>query len=94
MKYGINLGALQEVRWKRRGEINKSGYTLKLLYAAETLCMTQKQEEDLRIAERKIMRTILGPIRMNEHEYRRTNEELAQEMEINIVRRIEQLRAI
>jgi len=65
-----------------------------LLYAAETLSMTQKQEEDLRIVERKIMRTVLGPIRLNEHEYRRrTNEELAREMEIDVVRRIKQLRA-
>ena len=65
-----------------------------LLYAAETLSMTQKQEEDLRIVERKIMRTVLGPIRLNEHEYRRrTNEELAREMEIDVVRRMKQLRA-
>ena len=63
------------------------------LYTAETLSITQKQEEDLRIAERKILRTILGPIRLNEHEYRRrVNEELAWEMEIDVVRRIKQLR--
>ena len=39
------------------------------------------------------MRTILEPIRLNEHQYRRrTNEELAQEMEIDVVRKIKQLR--
>ena len=49
--------------------------------------MTQKPEETilkcLRMVERKIMRTILGPIRLNEHEYRRRmNERLAQDMEM------------
>ncbi|XP_057657852.1 uncharacterized protein LOC130894852 [Diorhabda carinulata] len=32
-----------------------------MMYAAETMTMTKKQEEDLRIVERKILRTILGP---------------------------------
>ena len=64
-----------------------------LLYAVDTLSMTQKQEEDLRIVERKIMRTILGPIRPNEREYRRANEELAHEIEIDVARKIKQLRA-
>ena len=40
------------------------------------------------------MRTVLGPIRLNECEYRRrTDEELAREMEIDVVMRIKQLRA-
>ena len=37
------------------------------------------------------MRTTLGPIRLNEHEYRKTNEELAREVEIDVVRIIKQL---
>lgn len=52
-----------------------------ITYAAETMTMTKKEEERLRIAERKIMRTILGPVRVTDKEYRiRTNLEIEQEL--------------
>src|SRR3978361_2237095 len=41
-----------------------------LMYDAETMTMTKKNEEDLRIAERKIMRAILGPIKTGDNKFR------------------------
>lgn len=65
-----------------------------MMYAAETLSMTKKQEEDLRIIERKILRTILGPLKINKDEYRqRTNHELLTEINEDIVCKIKQQRA-
>ncbi|CAG9829791.1 unnamed protein product [Diabrotica balteata] len=64
-----------------------------LLYAGETMTMVKKDEEDLRIAERKIMRTILGPIRTEQNEYRsRTNAEIKEELKEDIVTKIKQCR--
>lgn len=63
------------------------------MYGAEVMSMTRKDEERLRIMERKILRAILGPIKVTENEYRtRMNHELAQEMETDIVRKIKQQR--
>lgn len=65
-----------------------------LMYAAETLSMTKKQEEELRIIERKVMRIILGPIKLSDTEYRRrTNQELSQEIGDDVVKKIKQQRA-
>src|SRR3978361_1936150 len=65
-----------------------------LMYDAETMTMTKKNEEDLRIAERKIMRAILGPIKTGDNEYRsRMNHELLQEMGgVDIVKKIKEQR--
>ena len=47
-----------------------------VMYAAETMTLTKKDEESMRRAERKIMRTILGPIKITEEKYiRRSNKE-------------------
>ena len=52
-----------------------------ITYAGETITMTKKNEEELRIMERKIIRTIAGPIKINENEHRtRMNHELLQEI--------------
>lgn len=41
-----------------------------LTYAVETIAMTKKDEDRLRIVDSKITRTILGPIRTAEGKYR------------------------
>ena len=63
-----------------------------LMYAAETMTMTEKDEEDLRIVERKIIRTILGLIKTDDNEYRtRMNHELLQELEgVDVVKKIKE----
>lgn len=43
---------------------------LKLMYVAKIRNITKKQEEDMRIIERKIVRTILGLRKLSETEYR------------------------
>ena len=64
-----------------------------LLYAAETMTMTKRDEEDMRVMERKIMRAILGPIRLDNGEYRqRMNCELLQEIGDEIVKKIKEQR--
>src|SRR3978361_529536 len=65
-----------------------------LMYDAETMAMKKKNKEDLRIAERKIMRAILGPIKTGDNEYRsRMNHELLQEMGgVDIVKKIKEQR--
>ena len=64
-----------------------------LLYAAETMTMTKRDEEDMRVMERKIMRAILGPIRLDNGEYRqRMNCELLQEIGDDIVKKIKEQR--
>ncbi|XP_072397905.1 uncharacterized protein [Diabrotica undecimpunctata] len=40
-------------------------------YVAETMCLTEKDEEKLRIFESKILRRIMGPIRMDNGKMRR-----------------------
>ncbi|KAK4886986.1 hypothetical protein RN001_003257 [Aquatica leii] len=52
-----------------------------VVYASETWTMTKKEEEELRIFERKIIRQILGPINTGENEYRpRMNFEIRDQM--------------
>lgn len=65
-----------------------------LMYDAETLTITKKEEEQLRIIERKILRDILGPIKVDSNEYRtRMNSELLQEIDgEDIVKTIKQQR--
>lgn len=41
------------------------------LYAAETMCFTNKDAEKLKIFKRKIMRKIHEPKKINEEHYRR-----------------------
>lgn len=64
------------------------------MYSAETLTMTKKDEENIRIFERKVLRTILGPIKLADNEFRlRTNNELQTEIEgEDIVRKIKRQR--
>ncbi|KAF2889784.1 hypothetical protein ILUMI_16389 [Ignelater luminosus] len=50
--------------------------------------MTKKDEENIRRPERKILRAIVGPKKINEYEYkRRTNEEI-EEYSDDIIKRI------
>lgn len=65
-----------------------------LMYAGETMTMTKKDEEKLRVIERKILRAILGPVKVSDSEYRsRMNHELLQEMEGgDIVKKIKEQR--
>lgn len=65
-----------------------------MMYGAEVLTMTKADEENLRIAERKVMRTILGPIKINENEFRiRNNREINEELNgKDIVNKIKQQR--
>ncbi|KAI4460833.1 transposase is4 [Holotrichia oblita] len=52
-----------------------------LMYSVETMTMTKKNEENLRVLKRKILRSIMGPIKEAENEFRiRTNEELQREL--------------
>ncbi|KAI4459036.1 malate and lactate dehydrogenase [Holotrichia oblita] len=45
------------------------------------MTMTKKDEENLRVFERKILRSIMGPIKEADNEFRiRTNEELQREL--------------
>lgn len=56
--------------------------------------MKNKEEEDLRIVERKIVRMILGPNKLNKTEYRRnTHNEHFQEIGEDIVKNIKQRKA-
>lgn len=65
-----------------------------IMYAAETMSMTKKDEEDLRVAERRILRTILGPIRIGINDYRRrTNIEIIEKCGNDIVTEIKKQRA-
>ncbi|XP_072398297.1 uncharacterized protein [Diabrotica undecimpunctata] len=52
-------------------KIYRVAIRLVVTYAAETMCLTEKDEEKLRIFERKILRRIMGPIRMDNGEMRR-----------------------
>lgn len=65
-----------------------------MMYAAETMILSKKDEEDLRIIERKIMRSILGPVKIGDNEYRsRMNYEIEQEMKgENIIKSIKRQR--
>lgn len=52
-----------------------------VMYAAETLCLTKREEEHLRIWERRILRIILGPKKISNTEYRsKMNHELLEEI--------------
>lgn len=56
------------------------------MYAVEIFRIIKKQEESLKILKNKIMKTILGPT-----EYRsRSNNDLLQEIDNNIINRIKQ----
>ncbi|KAI4462404.1 hypothetical protein MML48_4g00015188 [Holotrichia oblita] len=65
-----------------------------LMYSAERMTMTKKDEENLRVFERKILRSIMGPIKEADSEFRiRTNEELQRELKgKDIVQKIKQQR--
>ena len=85
----------KDISKKIKMKIYKTVIRPVMLYAAETMTMTKKDEEDLRITERKIIRTILGPVKVTENEYRiRMNFEIEQELEgEDIIRKIKQQRA-
>ncbi|XP_072379022.1 uncharacterized protein [Diabrotica undecimpunctata] len=63
-------------------------------YAAETMYLTEKDEEELRIFERKILRPIMGPIRMDNGNMRRNMNQVlrdimkGEEMKGDVVRSI------
>ena len=64
-----------------------------MTYAAETMTMTKKEENQLLITERKIIRAILGPKKIGENEYViRLNSEIEQIIEENIVDHIKKQR--
>lgn len=66
---------------KTKMKIYKTTIRPIILYSAETMTITKKEEEDLKIMERKILRTILGPVKVGDNEYRsRMNHELRQEL--------------
>lgn len=44
-----------------------------ILFEAETMSMTKKDEEDISRAERKVLKVIVGPKKVSENEYRRRN---------------------
>lgn len=57
-----------------------------ITYAGETMCLTRKTCEKLRIVERKIVRRIMGPRRTGENEYTRlTNSEIKKILNEDIV---------
>lgn len=39
-------------------------------YTAEVTCFRKKDEEQLRVFERRILRTVLGPIKINPQQFR------------------------
>lgn len=52
-----------------------------MTYSKETMCLTGKEEEKIRRVERRILRTILGPIKINENKSRqRMNYEIVDDM--------------
>lgn len=63
-------------------------------YAAENICLTKREEEKLKIFERKIVRKIFGGKKLNEGQFRRlTNNEIEEILENeNIVRIIKSKR--
>ena len=63
-KYGIDLVALQEVKWKGQGEINKSNYTLKYSGA-------EKQ------SKHRVGFAIMEKLRKNVMEFNAINKKLA-----------------
>lgn len=46
------------------------------MHSAEMMTMTKKYEENIRIFERNILRTIMAPIKLTDNEFRLTNTEL------------------
>ncbi|KAF2901851.1 hypothetical protein ILUMI_04337 [Ignelater luminosus] len=53
------------------------------------MSMTKKDEENIRRTERKILRAIMAPKKINENEYRRRiNEEIKEEYSGDIIKRI------
>lgn len=63
-------------------KIYKSAIRPVVTYAAETMCLTNKDEEKLKIFERRIYRRILGPITTPDGEHRRLmNHEIKNLME-------------
>lgn len=55
---------------KTKLQIYKTAIRPVVTYAAETMCLTQRCEDKLRVFERKILRKILGPKRTEDDEYR------------------------
>lgn len=94
--YYANKKMLESNILTRRTKLNIYNTVIRpiYLYAAETLTLTKKEAEELRIAERKILRTIFGPIRTVNNEYRaRMNHEILLEMEgEDVVKRIKEQR--
>ena len=65
-----------------------------MTYGGETMCMTKKNEEQLRRTERQMLRRIFGPVKTDENTYRRKyNAELLEETDgEDIVKYIKSLR--
>lgn len=67
---------------KTKMRIYKSLIRPTITYAAEVLCMTCREEERLRVFERKIVRSMMGPKRTEDNRWRaRKNEEIEKELE-------------
>lgn len=52
-------------------KIYKTAIRPVVIYAAETMCLTKKEEERLKVFERKIIRGICGGVKIGEDDYRR-----------------------
>lgn len=81
--YYANIRTLKSKKLRKRTKIKMYKTIIRPIttYAAETLTMTQKQEEKIEIFERKVMRNILGPHKIQEGIYKtRTNKEIEEEL--------------
>ena len=89
-QYIINRKISKRLKLK----IYKTAIRPVVTYAAETVCLTKKEEERLKIFERKIIRKIYGPVKIGREEYRRLyNKEIEEILEDEtIVRRMKATR--
>lgn len=82
--YHANKNILRDKQIKKKTKIKlyKSLIRPVLTYAAEVICITKREEEELKIFERKVLRMIVGPTRLDNGEYRaKTNAELREVMD-------------
>lgn len=71
----------RQIRKETKIKIYRTLIRTVVTYAAETMCFTRREEEQFRVFERKIMRVILGPKRINGEIRARTNSEILRELD-------------